>query len=131
VTKGWGKIKPLKMGKFIPVLTIKSVLLFPNLDVTKKVIRKGERKVHLSDLIGWMPCEMIRDKYLWKFCIQLRNDIVHFDAIGRKPMDSPDIEHPIVMEVGKEAVGNLRSILSLSQAIENEYFQFITKLTMN
>jgi len=23
VTKGWGKIKPLKMGKFIPVLTAK------------------------------------------------------------------------------------------------------------
>ena len=106
---------------------IKSLLLYPELEVTQKIKRKGERNVHLSMLIRWAN-DMLGDFYLWDFCIKLRNDIVHFDSIGRQSMESPKIDHPVIMKQGGEASGNLRSLISLSREIENEYFKFIMNL---
>ncbi len=106
---------------------IKSLLLYPELEVTQKVKSKGERNVHLSMLTRWTK-DMLGDFYLWDFCIKLRNDIVHFDSIGRQSMESPKIDHPVIMKQGEEASGNLRCLVSLSRGIENEYFKFIMNL---
>ena len=106
---------------------IQSLLLYPELDATKKIKRRGERKVHLSNLIVWAK-DMLDDFYLWDFCIKLRNDIVHFDAIARQSMESPDISYPVIMRQGKQASGLLRSFISLSWVIENGFFKFIMNL---
>lgn len=64
---------------------IKSLLLYPELGATKKIMERGpggERRVYLSELINWTK-DLLDDFYLWDFSIKLRNDIVHFDAIWR------------------------------------------------
>ena len=102
-------------------------------DATKKVMSKGagwEREIHLSDMIGWAKEKhMIDDFYLWDFCVKLRNDIVHFDAIGRQTMKSPNISYPVMMKQGKQAGGVLRSFISLSRAIENSLLKFVMNLS--
>jgi len=48
--------------------------------------------------------------------------------VGRTNMASPLIEYPIVMKVGEEAKGNLRSFVEITQLIENQYYSIIDKL---
>lgn len=101
-------------------------------DAAKKVMSTGagwERKVYLSKMIKWANKKnLIDDFYLWDFCVKLRNDIVHFDAIGRQTMKSPNIGHPVTMRQGVQASGVLRSFISLSRAIENSLFKFAMNL---
>ena len=106
---------------------IKSLLLYPELEVTKKILDRGERRVNFSTMIDWLK-DMLDDPYLWEFAANFRNDVVHFSAIPRQSMVSPDIEFPIEMKEGEEASGVLRSILSLSKSIERSFFTFIDGL---
>jgi hypothetical protein len=109
---------------------IKTVLMYPDLDAAKRILMKGpgcERRVNFSDLIGWVK-DMLDDYYLWDFAVKLRNDIVHYDAIARHTVKSPNIEFPINMKQGQMSVGKLRSILSLSKGIDNSYFKFVLGL---
>ena len=106
---------------------VKGLLLCPDLEAAQKIRHRGKRRVHLSNLVEWLG-DMLDDSYLWDFCIKLRNDIVHDDAIGRQSMESPDIEFPVTMKEGEQAEGVLRSFVSLSRAIERSFFQLVMKL---
>ena len=106
---------------------IKYLLLYPEFDVTKKIVNRGERRVQFSNLIVWAK-DMLDDFYLWDFAVKFRNDVVHFDSIARQSMESPDIEFSIAMTQGQEASGRLRSILALTKSIEHSFFTFIKGL---
>lgn len=101
-------------------------------DAAKEVMSKGagwERTIYLSQMIRWANEKAILDDfYLWDFSVKLRNDVVHFDAIGRQAMKSPNIQHRIMMKKGRQASGRLRSFISLTRSIENSLFKFAMNL---
>lgn len=120
---------------FIPTMSvfeysfIKSLLLCTDLNASKKIRKTGSRNVKFSKLLKWVnEDELINDNYIWVFSSYLRNDIVHYDAICRHTMDCPQIDFPISMVEGKMSEGVLRSFISLAKALEDSFFNFITKL---
>ena len=58
---------------------------------------------------------------LWRFAINLRNDLVHFDGYARQSMSSPITDHPITMKLGDQSEGVLRSFLSITTAVEDRF----------
>jgi len=105
---------------------------YPETAVIETLLKRGvkePRYIHFSSIIDELHRDgRINDKSLWDFSIQLRNDIVHNDSVGRKGMESPPMEYPIIMKTGEEARATLRSFVSITQSIENDYYAAITKL---
>lgn len=88
------------------------------------------REVKLWKLVHWINDDnLLDDLYLWQFALKARNDIVHYDAYARETMISPKIEHEIKMKQGEQIEGNLRSIISLTKAIESSLYEIIVRLT--
>jgi len=72
--------------------------------------------------------DLIESIELWDFCITLRNDIVHNDSIGQKELKCPDMDYPIIVKKGFEAMATLRSFVEITQLMESSYFTITTKL---
>jgi len=91
---------------------------------------KHPRDIPFSSTISKLQeLNFITEGDLWTFALQLRNDIVHNDSVGRKHLPSPSsIDPPIYMNPGQEALGTLRSFVSLTQSIESSYFEAIKAL---
>ena len=86
---------------------------------------KNERTIYLKDLVREAGAA-IDDHYLWEFAINFRNDVVHFNAIGRQSMVLPkQIEFPLNMSIGVEAAGQLLSIPGMLKSLEASFFDCI------
>ena len=108
---------------------VKYLQLYPALKAAQEILKRGERRVLMSQLLSWMSIDdLLDDTYLWDFAVKFRNDVVHFDARARQTMESPNIEFPITMTEGEEATGVLRSLLSLSGSIERSFYSLISGL---
>ena len=86
----------LRDSLFVPVMsrieytfivTCRSLPYIPPA-IWMKEHKKDERSVYLKDLIREAG-SAVKDQYLWEFAINFRNDVVHFNAIGRQSMVSP------------------------------------------
>ena len=106
---------------------VKYLQLYPNLKAAQEIVKRGERRVLMSQLLSWID-DLLDDAYLWDFAVKFRNDVVHFDARARQTMPSPNIEFPITMAEGEEATGVLRALLSLSKSIELSFYSLISGL---
>ncbi|MBI2171648.1 MAG: hypothetical protein HYU30_06465 [Chloroflexi bacterium] len=85
----------------------------------------GPRRVGLPDFMPWL-----QDSALWEFAIQFRNDAVHYNAVGRRTIPSPQqLDFPIIVTEGQEAQGVLRSFVALTKALEMSYYNLLTSLS--
>jgi hypothetical protein len=110
--------------------TIKLAQIKPDSRACLEIKTKGERNIHLSNLIPLIP-ELEQEKRLWDFAIALRNDLVHFAGYARKTLPSPVPDFPIHMIEGQESKGNLRSFLSLLCYLEESFFKFVKSVCCN
>jgi len=107
----------------------KILLQFPKYNTAKEIRKNGVRKVALKELVDWSYDERLLSNFdLWDFARCARNDIVHQNAIARHTKPSPITDFPIDMNQGQGLSGNLRSLLSLTKAVEDSFFQMVLKL---
>ncbi len=105
------------------------LIQYPNYKTTKKIQQEGIRNVQISKLIKWASQEnIIADYDLWDFIVSARNDIVHYNAIARNTKTSSIHDFPISMVQGNEITGKLRSLISLTRAIEESFYNVVIHL---